>query len=102
MATKLYLREYARLATQQQGDAVQAAAEPGLVDQVIDFTAGATQSAAFSGQTRYVRMWCDVQCTFLFGANPTAVVGTNVPMAATQVEYFGVVSGNKVSVVTGP
>jgi hypothetical protein len=102
MGTKLYLREYARLATEQQGFEPQAAAEPGLVDQVIDFTSGATQSAAFSGQTRFVRMWCDVQCTFQFGANPTAVVNTNVPMAAAQPEYFGVVSGNKVSVIAGP
>lgn len=101
-ASKLYIREYSALGTQAQGDTPQIAKEPGQVDQVVDFTAGATQSAAFAGSTRFVRMWCDIQCTIVFGANPTAVVGTNMPMSAATVEYFGVVSGNKVSVVTGP
>ena len=100
-ATKLYIREYSALGTQKQGDSPQIGAEPAQVDQVIDFSGGVTSSAAFAGSTRFVRLWCDVQCSVKFGTAPTAA-NTNAPLSAGSAEYFGVTSGDRVSVITNP
>ena len=100
-ATKLYIREYRQLGTQQLGDTPQVGQEPGTAEQQIDFTGGATQSAAFNGATRFVRVLCDVQCSVKFGTNPTAT-NVNMPLAAFTPEYFGVNAGDKVSVIVNP
>lgn len=73
-------------------------------DQVTsDFTAGAVQSSAFQANTTVVRLICTVQCSVLFGTNPTAT-NANKVLPALLPEYFSVPAGGtfKVSVHTNP
>jgi hypothetical protein len=89
--SKLYISEYARV-TQASGPGsavVQAPEEPPVATQVVDFTSGVTQSAAFNAKTRFVRLHTDAICSVKFGVAPTATV--NDPrLAAGQSELRGV------------
>lgn len=81
---------------------LEVAMTPPVVDQgSVNFSGGATQSAAFNTSTRYVRLVCDVQCSVAFGANPTATT-SNMVLPAGLPEYFGVIAGQKVSVIANP
>lgn len=74
------------------------------VDQVTsDFSGGAVQSTAFKANTTIVRLICTVQCSVLFGTNPTAT-NANKVLPALLPEYFAVPPGGnfKVSVITNP
>lgn len=99
-ANKAYISEYAALGT-ARGDIPQIAQEPSQAEQVVDFGGGATQSAAFGGGTKYVRVVCDIRCAVVFGANPTATTSSK-PMGPDAPEYFGVNPGQKISVVASP
>lgn len=97
---KLYISEYTTTGA-FTNTSVPIAIEPSRVTQVVDFTSGATQSAAFDGKTNYVRLWSDTDCCVLFGNNPTADTD-KLPLAANTPEYFGVpgpVGNQKISVV---
>jgi hypothetical protein len=102
--TKLYISEYARM-TQASGpgnSVVQAPEEPPLAVQVVDYTSGAAQSAAFNAKTRFVRLHADTICSIRFAANPTATA--NDPrLGAGLTEYRGIAadgSAAKVSAIT--
>lgn len=95
---KLYISEYQFMGANGY-DASQIPREPSLADQVVDFTAGATQSAAFSAATTYISIWSDVDCCVMFGSNPTATTSKR-PVAAKTREACGVRPGDKVSVIT--
>lgn len=87
---KLYITEYTQLALDSRGLPLQAGDETGWVaDQVIDFTAGSTQSAALNTNTKFVRMSADAVCSVRFAANPTATVN-NRRLPANTIEYVGV------------
>jgi hypothetical protein len=58
-----------------------------------------TQSAAFNTNTRFIRVHADAICSIKFGTSPTAVT-TDARMAANTTEYFGVIAGQKLAVVT--
>lgn len=58
-----------------------------------------TQSAAFSTNTRLVRLHTDGICSIVLGANPTATTN-DARFAANQTEFWGVAGGDKVAVVT--
>lgn len=45
--------------------------EPPLAEQSVSFTT-ATQSSAFNGSTRFVRLIATANCHVAFGTNPTA------------------------------
>ncbi|WP_027517870.1 hypothetical protein [Bradyrhizobium sp. WSM1417] len=103
-AAKCYVREYAAVGavTRQGGVALQAAAEPPIVDQAaVDFTSGHAESAAFNSETRYIRVWCDAQASYQTGAAPVATNAMS-PLTAAFPEYFGVTPGHKISVVANP
>lgn len=102
-ATKCYVKEYGMLGgPNTQGSPTQIAAEPELVQQPpVDFTAAHAESAPFGAQTRYVRIWCDVQASYQFGKAPVAL-NTYAPLGAGSPEYFGVNVGDKVSFVGNP
>ena len=89
--SKLYISEYARV-TQASGPGsavVQAPEEPPVATQVVDFTSGAAQSAAFNTKTRFVRIHTDAVCSVRFAAAPTATV--NDPrLAVGQTEFRGI------------
>ena len=97
---KLYVTEYQDMPRDSKGIAVVCGNEidGGGVDQVVDFTAGVTQSAAFGAETRFVRVHTDAICSVKFGTNPTATT-SNKRMAAGQTEFYGVKGGQKVSAI---
>ncbi|SRR5258708_1233947 len=99
-AAKCYVREYPALAV-PRGQIAQIAKEAGTDQAPIDFTSGHAESAAFAGSTNFIRLWCDAQASNKFGAAPVAT-NSNSPQTAGQPEYYGVVPGNKVSVVANP
>lgn len=103
-ATQLYISEYPNLGFvgPAQSTLAPIAPEPSLVDQTpVNFSSGATLSAAFNTKTRFVRIICDVQCSVKFGASPTAT-NQNKPLPAMVPEYFGVIPGQKISVISNP
>jgi hypothetical protein len=100
--SKLYVTEFSSTGRDAQGLEAQVAKQPALLDQTpVDFSGGVTQSAAFNAATTIVRLWSDVQCSVKFGSNPTAT-NQNLPLAAFSGEYFAVLPGQKVSVISNP
>lgn len=101
--TKLYITEYQSLqsATINGTGIVQAPLEPPLAEQVVDYTSGVAQSAAFNPKTTMVRLNTDAVCSILFGTNPVAAT-SNQRMSANQTEYKQVGRGlnYKVSAIT--
>ena len=94
---KLYISEFSVLAS-GQGGVAQAAAQPPLAVQVVDFSGGAAASSAFSAQTRFVRIHTDAVCSVRFDGSTAT---TSYPrMAADQTEYFGVQPASKLSVIS--
>lgn len=101
--TKLYITEYPSLGavTINGTGVVQAPLEPEFTTQVVDFTSGVAQSAAFQPNTVLVRLNTDAICSILFGKNPTATTSSQ-RMSANQTEYKQVGKGlnYKVSAIT--
>ncbi len=100
----LCIKEYRHVATDKNGNSLEVGVEDGSVtDQTIDFSGGVASSAAFKAGTKFVRLQTDAVCNIKFGDSPTAVVKSNAVgggrMATDQTEYFGVVGGQKVSVI---
>ena len=101
LASKCYIREYSDQGTSGSGVAP-VAREPALIDQTpVDFSGGVASSAAFNASTTLIRVWCDVQASFVIGASPTAA-NTNSPIGASTPEYFGVRPGHKISFIGNP
>ena len=105
MAT-LYITEF-KGAAQQLGErtwgagpgVVSFAAQPPQAEQTVAIGGTSTPSAAFSANTYLVRVSTDAICSVLFGASPTATAAS-ARMAAGQTEYFGVVPGMKLAVIS--
>jgi len=99
--SKLYISEYARM-TQASGPGnavIQAPEEPPIASQVVDFTSGAAQSAAFNAKTRFLRLHTDAICSVKFAANPTATVN-DARLAAGQTELRGIPADGSASKVS--
>lgn len=102
-ASKLFVSEYSTLAsTNSGGSSAQIASEPIVTDQVVDFSGGAAASTAFNASTRFVRLQCDTRCAIRVTTAGTAATTSNKPLAADSPEYFGVLPGDKVSVIASP
>jgi hypothetical protein len=101
-ADLLYISEYTAPGV-ARGLVIQIGQESSFDSVTTDFTSAAVQSGAFQSSTNLVRLWCNVQCSVLFGTNPTAT-NANKPLAALTPEYFAVPQGQsfKVSVHTNP
>jgi hypothetical protein len=92
------ISEYATLPN-LGGSSIQVAPEPALVDQDdVAIGASSTQSAAFSGATRYISVQVDVTCRIRIGTNPTAVI-TKKRLSAETLVYFAVQPGDKIAVI---
>ncbi len=64
----------------------------------IDFSGGEAQSSDFAATTKFVEIWSDEDCLYAVGADPDAsVAGT--PLTAKASKVFGIVPGDKISVV---
>lgn len=104
MATQMSITEFLNVGNAGGNftQPLEVAMTPPVIDQgSVNFSGGATASAAFNAQTRFVRLVCDVQCSVAFGANPTATT-SNMVLPAGLPEYFGVIAGQKVSVIANP
>lgn len=98
MAT-LYITEFARLYSNPNGVCQTAYQPPTTADQTVSIGGSSTQSNAFNAATNIVRLHADSICSVEFGSNPTAST-TCARMAANQTEYYAVVPGQKVAVIS--
>lgn len=92
----LYIEEFATQAIGFRGP-IPAPQQPPVALQVVDYSSGVAQSAAFNVNTNFVRIHTDVVCSRLFGTNPTALT-TSPRMAAGDTEYHGVTAGANMKV----
>jgi hypothetical protein len=102
MASRVWISEFGVLsATNSGGVPAQIAALPSLKNQTtLDLTDGtAKTSAAFGPQTRYIRVFSEVQCAVKDGTGATT---SDTPIAALSPEYFGVQPGATISVIANP
>lgn len=103
MAT-LYIAEYAGVAnasiaygpSKVPGQAPQT---PPLAEQTLNIAGSATASNPFGPNTAMVRVNCDATCSVAFGITPIATA-TNQRLVAGQTEFFGVVPGHSISVIS--
>lgn len=92
--------EYQFLASDSLGNVIPTGREPAAVVQTPVAIGGvSTQSAAFGSNTRLVRLHTDAACRVAFGENPTATANS-MRLAANSTEFFGVIPGQKVAVIT--
>lgn len=94
----LDITEFSVVARTPQGDVLPTGRWPATNQQVAIGGASA-QSAAFGGATTFVRVHTDAACRIAIGANPTAAA-SSPRMAAGATEYFGVIPGDKLAVIT--
>ena len=95
----LFITEYASITRDGRGVMAPAAQEPALASQTVAIGGSSTQSSAFNAATNFIRVHTDAICSIAVGANPTASA-TTARMAADQTEYFGVIPGHKIAVIT--
>jgi hypothetical protein len=101
-ASRVWISEFGVLsATNSGGVPAQIAALPALVMQpTLDISASVQTSAAFSTNTRYVRIICEVQCAVR--GDGSAATTSSILMPAFVSEYFGVQPGATLSVIAAP
>lgn len=97
MAT-LYISEY-RDMPRVSGLVYPVAQEPAITTQTVAIGGASTASSAFNTNTKFVRLHTDSICSIAFAASPTATTSTP-RMAANATEYFAVIAGQKVAVIT--
>lgn len=94
-----YIKEYLRQPKDGISAMLPAGMEPAITTQKIAIGVGSLQSAAFNPRTTFVCINVDAPCSYVFGANPTATAADmRMPQDGTQ--YFGVVPGDKVAIIT--
>ena len=94
----LYISEYAEL-PDQRGHIILVGKEPAIASQKVTIGGSSTQSDAFQKETKFVRLNCDVACSVLFGADPTATA-SHARLSAGSTEFFGITKGHKLAVIT--
>jgi hypothetical protein len=99
-ASRVWISEFGVLGSTSNSAPAQIAALPSITDQTpLDISTGVKSSAAFSGQTRYIRIMCEVQCAVT--GNGTATT-SSLPLGALSPEYFGVQPNSTISVIANP
>ena len=92
----LYISEYKGV-RQAEGGLAQVGEEPSVDQTPLTFSTEA-KSAEFGADTKMVRVTSDTDCHIVFGKSPTATT-SNKKVIAGSVEYFGVVTGHKISAI---
>jgi hypothetical protein len=95
----LDISEYRDMARDSRGHGVPTGVEPSQTLQQVSIGGTSTQSSALGGSTRFVRLHADVACRVQIGSNPTASA-TSMRLAAGATEFFGVIPGHKIAVVS--
>lgn len=85
MAT-LNIIEFKKLGRDENGNIIPVAEVPYIAEQNVTYTT-TTQSAAFQGSTKFVRLVADADAYVKFDASPTATV-TSMRLASGHPEYF--------------
>lgn len=99
-ASRVWITEFAAAGATMNNVPLQIATLPPLAYQTpLDISGGVQSSSAFSAQTRYIRIMCEVQCAVKSGSGATT---SNMLMPALSAEYFGVQSGDLISVIAAP
>lgn len=106
----LYITELDTLGTPTEGGNAQIAHMPPITEQTLGITGSSAASTAFNAATRFIRLETDVICAIAFGAAPTAQTASGTAtgasalgttrLAAGDREYFAVIPGQKVAVIT--
>lgn len=79
---------------------IQAPKGPAVAEQKLTIGGSSTPSAAFSQYTKMVRVHTDVVCSISVGGTSPAATTSTGRMAANQTEYFAVVPGDKLAVIS--
>ena len=98
--SNMYIAEFAELAVDGNGQIIPVGSAPPIAVQKIAFTGTAGASSAFNNNTKFVRIYLDAAGYVKFGVGVTATTASDIPMAATTPEYFGVIGGQIVSAVS--
>jgi hypothetical protein len=98
MAT-LYITEFRGGTKDRNGFSLPVARLPAVAEQTVAIGGTSAQSSAFNADTELIRVHTDAICSILVGSNPTATA-TKMRLAAGQTEYFLVVRGSKIAVIT--
>ncbi len=85
-----WIREYARVARDANGNPLAAPEEPAITDQQVTISGNHAQSNAFNAATRFVFVSSDSISSYLVGSDPTAVVGGAGRLIAGGNFFFGV------------
>ena len=100
--SKLWLTEYAALATDSKGNVIQGGLSPAVAIQLLDYAGGAQLSAAFNEMTTFIRVNTDASVHINIGpGTPTTATVSYTRMTANATEFFGVKPGNKLSCLAG-
>jgi hypothetical protein len=95
----LYIAEHKSLAQDKFGNPLNSGIQPPLAEQKLTISGTSGQSAAFNAGTSIIRVHTDAICSILIGNNPTATAN-NARLAAGQTEYFSVIAGDKLAVIS--
>jgi opacity protein-like surface antigen len=99
-AASAYISEFSALGRTSSGTATaQIATLPSNADQKLDFSGGVQSSAAFNAKTYFIRVHCDAACSVNGSGTATT---SNMRIPADGVEYFAVLPGSTVSVISSP
>ena len=100
--TKLWITEYAELATDSRGNIIPVGQEPFVAKQLVDYGAGAALSSAFNERTKFIRINTDANVHINIGpGTPTTATNAYPRMTAGATEFFGVVKDHKLSALAG-
>ncbi len=72
---------------------------PPITEQTVTIGGGSASSNPFSKNTTVVRINTDAVCSIAFGVSPIANT-SNMRLAANQTEYFTVIPGQLVAVIS--
>ncbi len=101
LAANAYISEFAALGRTSSGVATaQIATLPSNADQKLDYSGGAQTSAAFNSKTYFIRVHCDSGCSV--SGTGSAATTSNMRIPADGVEYFAVLPGSTISVISSP
>jgi hypothetical protein len=95
----LFITEFKGGRKDRSGLALPLAMTPPIAEQTVAIAGASAQSAALNTTTEVVRVHTDAICSVAFGSNPTATA-TTMRLAAGSTEYFYVVPGSKIAVIT--
>lgn len=91
--------EYQNLARDSQNNVIQSGVEPSLLTQLAIGGATTPMTNPTADTTRFVRLHSDIVCRVAFGPTPVAAA-TSLRLAAGATEFFGVIPGQKIAVIT--